>query len=95
MDWPILRLEIQNARHALMCALDDRNDDLKRMVAAAMDNAIPQIQAQLNDMVLEAAMIAVRKAVGEAAEDAIDKMAEETAAKLAEAVETAIRKKVR
>ena len=92
---PILRLELQDAKMAMLRALDDRNGELKAMVAESMDKAIPQIQAQLDDMVYKAVWLAMERTIDDCAESAVNRLAEATAAKMTSAIERAMRGKLK
>ena len=91
---PILKLELQDAKLAMLRALDDRNGELKAMVAASMDRAIPQIQSQLDSMVYKAVLMAMERSVDDCAAAALDRLAEATSVKMTDAIERAMRGKL-
>lgn len=92
---PMLRLELQASKVTLMRALAERHDDLQRMVADAMDRALPQIQAQIDAQMLEAVQQAVARALRDAADAAVERVADTLVESLGGKLEAALRKRVK
>jgi len=93
-DFPTLRLELNNTKYQLISALDDRHEDLKKMIEQSFDKALPHLQSQIDRRVEEALFHVINNAI-EAAEYEISNMiANEFAQLLGSQLEESIRRKL-
>ena len=94
-EFPILRLELQASKLTLMKALDDRHEDLQKMVAGAMDRALPHIGAQIDEQMEQAVKEAIARALRTAADEAVEKLSDDLVKRLGDKLTAAIRKGVK
>lgn len=90
-DMPMLRLELQSAKHSLITLLNDRHDDLQKMLAASFDHAIEHLQAQMDLQVQRALTEVFARAIDDAARAAAEGLADELANAMAEQVRATVK----
>ena len=94
-QYPILQVQLQAAKVTLLQALDDRHDDIQRMIRSALDKALPTIEAQIDAQMDAAVKEAIAMALRTAAEAAVANISHEMVERLSGKLEAAIRKRVK
>jgi uncharacterized protein YyaL (SSP411 family) len=78
-DFPMLKLELHAARASLVSMLNDRHDELVRMIDRSFDKAVEHIQQQLDNQVYAALNTVMANAIQTAADIAAEGLADELA----------------
>lgn len=92
LNVPVLKLELEGAKHSLLTVLRERQSELEAMINASFERAVEHIQRQLDDQVYAALSVVMAQAVADAASLASRGLAEELADAMAGQVRDLVRK---